>query len=121
MYREKAKREAEEKAKKKEAEEKAKKEAEEKAKREEGDSMETGKQAKQQAEGATGSDNTPWWSEVPRTEVTRPLSHQSGRVTQMAAMPPNVAKWDAEMQKKIRLDAWSYYGDCAEDDALGEP
>jgi hypothetical protein len=83
--------------------------------------METGKQAKQQAEGATGSDNTPRWSEVPRTEVTRPLSRESGRVTQMTAMPPNVAKWDAEMQKKIRVDAWSYYGDCAEDDALGEP
>ena len=93
---------------------------------EESDSMETGKQAKQQAEGATGSDNTPWWSEVPRTEVTRPLSRESGRVTQMAAMPPNVAKWDAEMQKKIRMDAWSSWslefdGDCAEDDALGEP
>jgi hypothetical protein len=44
----------------------------------------------------------------------------------MAAMPPNVAKWDAEMQKKIRVDAWSSWslefdGDCAEDDALGEP
>jgi hypothetical protein len=45
-------------------------------------------------------DRGAWWTEVPRTSITRPVA--AGRNAKMTVMPPNVAAWDANMQQILK-------------------